>query len=76
MTDGISSSGSILDFVRLNETDSERLATLLPWVQTWIGVNNIETFTPDGWFKEVHGMKGGKNNYDVIRMPYHYRGTF
>ena len=39
--DVIDFSGSILDFVPLNETAFERLVSLLPWFQTCIGVNNI-----------------------------------
>ena len=69
LTYRISSSGSILDFVTLNETSFDHLALLLTWVQTWIGVNNIETLTPKGWFEEGHRMKSGNKNYDGIWMP-------
>ena len=48
LKDRISSSGSILDFVPLNETAFDNFALMLPWFQTWIGVNSIEPFTPDG----------------------------
>ena len=41
LMDGIASSGSILDFLTLNETSFERSATPFTWVQTWIVVNNI-----------------------------------
>ena len=44
----IASSGYILDFVHLNETSFDRLASLLTWVHTVIGVNNIEPLTPEG----------------------------
>ena len=54
----------------LNETAFDRSATLLPWVQTFIGVNNVEPLTPEGYFEEGRGMKGGKNNDGVIWMPY------
>ena len=60
----------------LHETAFERLESLLPWVQTCIGVNNIEPFTPDGWFKEGSGTKGGKSNDNGIWMTYHSKGTF
>ena len=76
MTYSIVSYGSILDFLPLNETAFDRLATLLPRVQTWIGVNNIEPLTPEGWFKEGHGMKEGHNNDNGIWMPFHFKGTF
>ena len=33
---------------------------LLHWVWTWIGVNNIDPLNTEGWFKEGHGIKGGK----------------
>ena len=41
LTDKIASSGSILEFVPLNETYFELLESLLPLVLTWIRVNNI-----------------------------------
>ena len=56
-TDRKSSSGSIVDFVTLNKIAFECLATLLPWVQTWIGVINTKPLTPDGWFEEGHGKR-------------------
>ena len=73
MTDGVALSRSILDSVPLNDTAFESSVSLLPWVWTCIGVNNIEPLTPDGWFEEVHGFKGGKNNNNVICMPFHYK---
>ena len=51
LTEKISPSGSILEFVTLNETAFDILASLLTWVHTWIGVNTIETLTHVGWFK-------------------------
>ena len=76
MTDGISSSGSILDFMPLNETAFESSVSLLPWVRTYIGVNNIQLLIPEGCFEEGRVFKGGKKNDDEIWMPYHYKGTF
>ena len=75
-TDGIASSGSILDFVILNETAFERYVSIFPWVHTWIGVNNIEPFNPEGFFEEGGVFKGGKKNDDGIWVPYHSKGTF
>ena len=69
LTDKIALSGSILDFVPLNETDFESSVLILPWVWTWIGVNNIEPLTTEVWFKECHGFKGGKKNDGGIWMP-------
>ena len=46
----IALSGSILDFVHLNETAFDILVLMLPCVHTCIGVNNIEPLTPDGFF--------------------------
>ena len=73
---GIASSRSILLFVPLNKTDFDRLALLLPWVQTWIGVNNTDPLKPEGWFKYGHGMKGRKKNDDGIFIPYLYKSNF
>ena len=76
MTDRIASFGSILDYFPLDETTFKRSMSLLPWVRTWIGVNNIEPLTPEGWSEEGHGFKGGKKNDDGICIPYHSKGTF
>ena len=76
MKDRISSSGSILDFVPLNETAFDHFALMLPWFQTCIGLNNIEHFTPDGLFEEGNVIKGVKKNDDIIWMPYHSKDTF
>ena len=76
LTDGMASSGSILDFVPLNETAFERSSLMLPWVRTGVGVNSIVPLTLEGWFKECHGMKVGNNNYDGIWMRYHSKSTF
>ena len=46
-----------LEFGPLNKTAFECLEELLPWVQTCIRLNNIEPLTPDGWFKECHGIQ-------------------
>ena len=76
LTDGISLYGSILDFLPLNDTSFERSVLLLPWVRTWIGVNNIEPFTHEGWLEEGHIFKGGKKKDSGICMPYHSKRTF
>ena len=76
LKDGIASSGSILEFVTFNETAFERSALLLSCVHTYIGLNNIEYLTPEGWFEEGHGMKGVKKNDYSIWAPYHSKGTF
>ena len=58
LKDGMSS--SVWLYFRL--FSFERLESLLPWVQTWIGVNIIEPLTPECWSGEVCGMKVGKKN--------------
>ena len=52
-----------------NETSFELLSSLFSWYQTWIGVKNIETLNPEGWFQKGHGMKVGKKIDDGIWMP-------
>ena len=39
-------------------------------------MNNIDHFTPDGWFEECHGIKGGKKNNNGIYMTYNLKVTF
>ena len=51
-----------LAFFPLNKTVSEISPILLSLVWTCIGVNNIETSTPEGWFGGVHGIRGGVNS--------------
>ena len=75
MKDGIALCGSILDFFPLKKTDFECSVSLLSWVWTYIGVNNIDTLNPEGWFEKGHGFKEGKKNDDSIWMPYHSKGT-
>ena len=61
-------------YFRLCAVERNRLdsyISLLPWVRTWIEVNNIVNLTPEGWFKEGHGFKRGKKNDDGIWMLYH-----
>ena len=59
-----------------DETAFDRSASLLPWFQTWIGVNNIETLTPEGSFEGGRFIKEEKKNDYGIWMPYHSKGTF
>ena len=66
LTDGIALSGSILDFLLLNDTSFERSILILPWVQTGIGMNNIEPLNPEGWFEEGCVFKGVNKNDDGI----------
>ena len=74
LTDGTALPSSILDFMPLNSTAFERSVSILPWVQTWIGVNNIETLSPEGWFEDDNGLKRGKKNENGIWIPYHSKG--
>ena len=39
-------------------------------------MNNIKPLTPEVWFEESHGFKGGNDNDDGICMPYHSKVTF
>ena len=76
LTYGIVSYSSILDFVPLNDTACDHSASIFPWVKTWIGVNNIQPLTPEGWFEEGDGIREGKKNKDGICMPYYSKGIF
>ena len=60
----------------LNGTAFERYGSILPWICTWIGLNNIEPLNPEGWFEEVHGFNRGNNIDNSIWMPYHSKGSF
>ena len=76
LIDRIALSGYILEFFLLNETAFERSVSLLPWVRKWVGVNNIEPLTPEGWFKEYCGFKVGKKNDNGIWVSYHSKDNF
>ena len=76
LKDGIASYLSNSYFGPLKETSFDCLATLLPWVQIWIGVNKVDPLTPEGWSQEVHVINEGNNNYIGIWVPYNSKGTF
>ena len=69
MADRIALSGSILDCMPLNETYFERSVFLLSWVETFIGVNNIEPLTSEGWLKEFRALSMSETFPLVVRVP-------
>ena len=39
-------------------------------------MNNVKPLTPGGWFEEGGILAGGRNNRDMIFIPWHVKGTF
>jgi hypothetical protein len=49
----------MLTFVNLARGGVERHPLLLDWVCAWTEWPGLKAFTPEGWFKEGHGITGG-----------------
>eukprot|EP00984_Skeletonema_dohrnii_P009298 scaffold3548_cov79-Skeletonema_dohrnii-CCMP3373.AAC.5 len=67
-TDGVSRSSRLegvmvgedmLSFIPLAETAIERHPSLLSWVASWSGINDIKPLGVEDWFDKGHGVIGG-----------------
>jgi len=55
--EGILGGQSVLSFVPLSQTAVERSGYLMPWIQSWAGLQ-LKLLNADGWFEEGHSAKG------------------
>ena len=44
---------------------------LLSWVWSWTDLPKLEPLTPEGWFVEGHGIRGGQLDRCKVWMPIH-----
>ena len=61
----------MLNFVPIRLDDFERSATLLLWIESWTGRDELELLTPECWFTRGHDLveKEWEYNVDGLKMP-------
>lgn len=67
LMEGIMAGHTMMEFVLLAETALERLADVLPWLESWW--KGARVLTPAQWFWEGHGIVGGHRNEEGIWVP-------
>jgi len=80
MYEGVMSGSSMLSFIPLHLTASERSPQVIDWVKSWAsedGKRSVEVLSPEGWFTRGHDHYGsGRKNIDGYWMPEYKAGTF
>ena len=80
MYEGVMSGSSMLSFIPLHLTASERSPQVIDWVKSWVsddGKKSVEVLTPEGWFTRGHDHHGaGRRNIDGYWMPEYKTGIF
>jgi hypothetical protein len=71
LMEGVMTGQSMLSFVDLAKTAVERRPPLLAWIIGWIGRENLEPLTLEGWFVEGHRISGGYLDGHKVWMPSH-----
>jgi hypothetical protein len=61
----------ILTFVDLTQGGIERHPPLLEWIRSWTDCLDLNPLTPEGWFKEGHGITDGLSNRCNVWIPTH-----
>jgi hypothetical protein len=69
--EGVMAGQSMLSFIDLDKSATERSPTLLGWVQSWCCKRDITLLTPEEWFQEGHGVSGGHLDKHGVWMPEH-----
>jgi hypothetical protein len=74
LMEGVMAGEDMLTFVDLARGALDRHPPLLEWIRSWSGRPGLEPLTPEGWFKEGHGITGGGlNGCGVWILPVHCR---
>jgi hypothetical protein len=71
LMEGVMAGADMLTFVDLARSGVERHPLLLDWVCAWTEQPGLEAFTPEGWFKEGHGITGGAVDPHSVWIPTH-----
>jgi hypothetical protein len=71
LMEGVMTGHDMLSFVDLSCTAIDRHPPLLEWVQSWTELPKLEALTPEGWYKEGHGITRGKLDGHNIWIPDH-----
>lgn len=62
---------SMLSFVDLSTSATERCPGLLDWVREWTDRPSLQPLSPEGWFEEGHGIAGGAPDRHGVYIPHH-----
>ena len=80
MSEGVMQGKSMLSFVPLHLTASQRQPNLVKWIKTWAEINedglSLEVLTPKDWFNRGHDFMGGVKNIDGFWLPRIKPGLF
>ena len=80
MSEGVMQGRSMLSFVPLHLTASQRQPTLVKWIKSWAEIDEdglrLEVLTPKDWFVRGHDFKGGTTNIDGLWIPKIEPGLF
>ncbi len=71
LMEGVMTELDMLLFVDLSRTAINCHPPLLEWVRLWTEKPRLEALTPEGWFKEGHGITGGVLDGHKGWMPIH-----
>ena len=52
----------MLYFFDLARSAVKRHPTVLDWIRSWTGTEDLEPLAPDGWYEEGHGITGRSLN--------------
>ncbi len=71
LMEGVMAGADMLMFVNLSRGGVNCHPPLLNWVRSWTGRPKFEVLTPEGWFKEGHGITGGVLDGHNVWIPSH-----
>jgi hypothetical protein len=71
LMEGVMMGLDMLLFLDLSRTAIDHHPPLLEWVGSWTEKPSLEALTPEGWFKEGHGITGGVLDGHKVWMLVH-----
>ena len=66
LMEGVMAGEDMLKFVNLSRSAVKCSSGLLRWVHFWTSRPHLQPLTPEGWFKEGHGITGGTLDRHVL----------
>ncbi|EJK74326.1 hypothetical protein THAOC_04001, partial [Thalassiosira oceanica] len=74
LMEGVLRGENMLTFVDLGKSAMERHPPLLNWIRGWTQQQNLNPLTPEEWYREAHGITGGKEDRHGVWIPTHGPG--
>ena len=69
LLEGVMTGESMISFIPLHLSATQRSKTLFKWLKSWIPCDDVTLLEPNDWFTLGHGVKGGSNNEENIWIP-------